>query len=79
MMLEEQYFIKNEKYKILQTFISSGNTFVSGEEVIFRGKQFVPYDEVWSYAFCTKQKKNKYLIVKDKTEIDSYSKYFEHR
>ena len=77
MVEENQFFIKNKRYKILQTFISFGNTFVSGEEVIFKGSQFVTYDEMWSYAFCTKQKENKYLIIKDNKEIDLYSKYFE--
>ena len=73
---EKSFFIKNKKYKILERFMSLGCIFEAGEELAFKGSQFVPYDEVWSYAFKNTAGKYKYLVVWNKDELKFYSKYF---
>ncbi len=76
-MSKQQFFFKkNKKYVVVQTFNFSNYIFEAGEELTFKTCQFAPYDEVWCYSFKNKSGEVKYLNFCDKTELNSYTKYF---
>lgn len=54
MLKKDDFFEKNKVYKIVRPFKSGNNLFEAEEELLYKGCQFIPYDEAWSYAFTSK-------------------------
>ena len=74
MLKKDDFFEKNKVYKIVRPFKSGNNLFEAEEELLYKGCQFIPYDEAWSYAFTSKQGVYKYLIVWCKEDLNIYTK-----
>ena len=75
---DNTFFKKNKKYRIIESFETEllnnqHSFFEKNEQVIFKGYNFVPYDEIYIFNFINKLKEYKWIIVDGKNRLSAYN------
>ena len=75
---DNTFFKKNKKYRIIESFETEllnnqHSFFEKNEQVIFKGYDFIPYDEIYIFNFINKLKECKWIIVDGKNRLSAYN------